>query len=298
MRVAGGERNAGGSHRAASVLQQVGVVDRGRPTGAEDRHDDRQTDHDLGRGDDHHEERNDLAVEGAVDPRERDQREIDRVEHQLDAHEDHDGVAADEHTRRADREQEGRQIQVVIGTHDSSSRVSTRGRAPEISRYSGTLVVATLPSGSSAGVSIASWSAYTPGPGRGAIPAPPVATRSRMRSSCVRRGVTRSRWASTMAPRPAVISRALVASNAKTYLLNRSSAIATTLPLSASAPATPFGWKLPRVPARATTSSAAKPSPTAIAATRCPRSVSTSESVVSTPMSISTNRNNISTAPV
>src|SRR4051812_25619024 len=34
----------------SSVLQQARVVDRGRPAGAEDRHDDRQSDHDLGRG--------------------------------------------------------------------------------------------------------------------------------------------------------------------------------------------------------------------------------------------------------
>src|SRR5512139_4252957 len=38
------------------VLQQVGAVDRGRATGAEDGHDDRQPDHDLRGGDDHHEE--------------------------------------------------------------------------------------------------------------------------------------------------------------------------------------------------------------------------------------------------
>src|SRR6187401_753314 len=45
---------------SGSVLQQAGVVDRGRPAGAEDRHDDREADHDLRGGDDHHEERGDL----------------------------------------------------------------------------------------------------------------------------------------------------------------------------------------------------------------------------------------------
>src|SRR5262245_50101815 len=49
-----------------SVLQQARVVDRGRAAGAEDRHDDREPDHDLGRGDHHHEERGDLTVEVAV----------------------------------------------------------------------------------------------------------------------------------------------------------------------------------------------------------------------------------------
>ena len=42
----------------------------------------------------------------------------------------------------------------------------------------------------------------------------------------------------------------------------------------------------------------AEGAPAAMAATRCPRMVSTSESAESTPISISTNRNSIITAPV
>ncbi len=49
------------------VLQQVRVVDARGAARPEDRHDDREADHDLGRGDDHDEERHDLAVERAVD---------------------------------------------------------------------------------------------------------------------------------------------------------------------------------------------------------------------------------------
>src|SRR5664280_113587 len=45
-------------------------------------------------------------------------------------------------------------------------------------------------------------------------------------------------------------------------------------------------------------SSTTKPRASAAAATRCPRSVSTSESLESTPTSISTNRNRIMMAPV
>ena len=90
-----------------SVLQEVGVVHRRRPPGSEDGHDDRETHDDLGGGDHHDEERHDLAVQGAVDARERDQGEVDRVEHQLDAHEHHDRVLAHEHADRADREQCG-----------------------------------------------------------------------------------------------------------------------------------------------------------------------------------------------
>ncbi|CFS02754.1 Uncharacterised protein [Mycobacterium tuberculosis] len=40
------------------------------------------------------------------------------------------------------------------------------------------------------------------------------------------------------------------------------------------------------------------PTPVSTAATRCPRSVSFSDSAESTPISISTNRNSIITAPV
>src|SRR4051794_22500359 len=102
-----------------SVLEEVGVVDRGGAPGPVDRHDDREPDHDLGGGHDHHEEGDDLAVEGAGRAGEGDQRQVDRVEHQLDAHEDDDGVAPDEHPDRADAEQDRRQHQVIAERHRS-----------------------------------------------------------------------------------------------------------------------------------------------------------------------------------
>src|SRR6187397_1236405 len=54
------------STSGSSVLQQAGVVDRGRPARPEDGHDDREPDDDLGRGHHHHEEGGDLALEVAV----------------------------------------------------------------------------------------------------------------------------------------------------------------------------------------------------------------------------------------
>src|ERR1700759_1065497 len=51
-----------------SALEQVGVVDRGRSAGTENRHDDGQADHDLTGGDDHGEERHHLAVELTMHP--------------------------------------------------------------------------------------------------------------------------------------------------------------------------------------------------------------------------------------
>src|SRR5215207_6294984 len=97
--------------RSPSVLQQVGVVDQGGPPGAVDRHDDGEADHDLRGGDDHDEERHDLAVDGAAG--EGDERQVHRVEHQLHAHEHDDGVAAHEDTHGADREEDRREDQVV-----------------------------------------------------------------------------------------------------------------------------------------------------------------------------------------
>src|SRR5438094_644471 len=96
------------SHRATGyplILQQVRVVDAGRAPSPEDRHDDGEADDDLGRRHDHHEEGHDLAVQGPVDAAERDEREVRRVQHQLDAHEQDDRVAPDEHADRADGEQ-------------------------------------------------------------------------------------------------------------------------------------------------------------------------------------------------
>src|SRR3954471_14126982 len=87
-----------------SVLEQVGVVDRGGPSGPVDRHDDREADDDLRGGDDHHEERDDLAVDAPVRAGEGDQRQVDRVEHQFDAHEHDDGVAPHQDTHGPNRE--------------------------------------------------------------------------------------------------------------------------------------------------------------------------------------------------
>src|SRR3954453_1316815 len=89
-----------------SVLEEVGVVDRGRASGAEDGHDDRQADDDLCGRHEHREEREDLSVEVAVHPGERHEGQVAGVQHQLDAHEHHDGVAPEQDPGTADREQQ------------------------------------------------------------------------------------------------------------------------------------------------------------------------------------------------
>src|SRR5689334_14021184 len=101
-------------------LQQVGVVDRGRPAGTEDGHDDGQSHDDLGRSDHHDEQGDHLAVEVAAHPRERHEHQVGRVEHELDTHEHDDGVAAHEHRRTTDREQDGREVDVVDEVHRAS----------------------------------------------------------------------------------------------------------------------------------------------------------------------------------
>src|SRR5581483_2440886 len=65
-------------------------------------------------GDGHDEEHDDLTVRAAERSPERDERQVDRVQHDLDRQEDRDQVAAHEHPRRANGEQDGRQHQVVV----------------------------------------------------------------------------------------------------------------------------------------------------------------------------------------
>src|SRR5215471_1959864 len=103
------------------VLQQVRVVHRRGPAGTEDRHQDRQPDDHFRGGDHHHEERGHLAVHLAVHARETDERQVDRVQHELDAHEDDQRVAADEHPDRADHEEDHGERHVVSRAHDGGA---------------------------------------------------------------------------------------------------------------------------------------------------------------------------------
>ena len=93
-----------------------------------------------------------------------------------------------------------------------------------------------------------------------------------------------------------MISSALVNSNAHRYREKISAAKPSTLPLALAlvSPAKPPVAALPM----AAISRMPKPIPVITAATRWPRSVSFSDSAESTPISISTNKNSIITAPV
>ena len=88
------------------------VVGGGAGAAAEDGHDDAEADDRLGGGDDEDEEHGRLSVDVAEAPRQGDEAEVDGVEHQLDAHEQHERVAAHEHADRADAEQHGAEHEV------------------------------------------------------------------------------------------------------------------------------------------------------------------------------------------
>src|SRR5829696_113500 len=279
---------------AALVFQQTGFIDRSRPAGAENGHDDRQAHHHLTRGDHHGEKRHHLTIQVPVHAGERHERQVRGIEHQLHTHEHDNRVAAQQHPARTHREQQRRQIEVVVGIHESSPLplVSATGLLCRIALTDSSEPV---PSGSRAGASTALCRAYTPGLGS-VVGCPPGWNRSVASSRWVLRRSKRSRCASTMAPRAAVISSAPVSSNAHRYLVKISAASPWTLPpaLACARPVKPATDTFP-IPAMSRTP---KPTPVRIAETRCPRRVSASDSDRSTPISITTNRNSIITAPV
>src|SRR5919112_1069019 len=268
----------------ASELEQVGVVDGGGATRAEDAQNDGQTNDDLGRRDEHHEQRDDLAVQRPPHAGEGDEGEVGRVEHELDAHEYDDRVAPQQEGRGADREQDRRQVQVGVQAHrrpPSSTSSSIRATAASYSPAGRTCSRARstrdtdsslgVPSGSSAGVSTALCRAKTPGAGR-PVCSRPSRNRCSARSRWVTRSLSRSRWASTMAPIAAVISSALVTSNAQTYWVKILPAMPTTLPSA-------FAWFRPTGLANVTEPTAVMirtPSPRASSppSQRCPLRVS------------------------
>src|SRR5579859_2175028 len=136
-----------------SILEQAGVVDRRGPAGTEDRHEDGQPHHHLGGGHDHDEEGDDLPVQVGVQPGEGHEREVDRVQHELHAHEDDQGVAAHQHADRADDEQDHSKRYEVRGAHGRASS----GSVPAVSCWLPVPWAASPPGGSGTGV--AAWPA-------------------------------------------------------------------------------------------------------------------------------------------
>src|SRR5579864_4441802 len=78
---------------------------------------DREPDRGFRGRDGHDEEDDDLAVRGAQRPSERDERQVHGVQHDLDRQQDRNEVAPREDTGGPDREQNGREHQIVVEGH-------------------------------------------------------------------------------------------------------------------------------------------------------------------------------------
>src|SRR5687767_2024846 len=93
-------------------LQQIDLVHEDRLAVAVERDDDAEADGGFGGGDDVDEDREDLSSYGVHAPavlkvaREGDEVQVRRVQDELDGHEDDDDVAARQHPRHADREEQ------------------------------------------------------------------------------------------------------------------------------------------------------------------------------------------------
>src|SRR5215218_522499 len=101
----GFQRSAIGSAMGISPFQgreRFGVERFAMPEQADH---ERETDRGFGGRHRHHEEGDDLAIDRAPLAPERDEREIDGVQHDLDRHQQRDQVAAQEHAGSADRKQ-------------------------------------------------------------------------------------------------------------------------------------------------------------------------------------------------
>src|SRR5207249_3050900 len=143
--VSGARRTSGASVSTARLLlHQIESVDIHLPAGSVDLHDDRDADHHLGRSDGDHQEGKDDAIEGiqvAADGREG---EVHCVEHQFDAHEDDERVAANQEADRPHREQRAAQEQKGIGGNRHQRILRTaRYTAPTAAISSSTEVTST-----------------------------------------------------------------------------------------------------------------------------------------------------------
>src|SRR5262245_45290476 len=105
--------HSGANHSGAlSQFEQIRFVHVERLAAAEERDDDRQPDGGLCRGHGHYDEDEQLASDVLVQPRKRDQCEVDRVKHELDAHKQRYDVALNEHADDAYGEQDGAKRQI------------------------------------------------------------------------------------------------------------------------------------------------------------------------------------------
>src|SRR5690348_10052855 len=119
------------------ALQGVELVHVNLAAGAEDGDDDGEADHHLGGGDGQHEEDEHPALHRVQEVRERHEREVDGVEHQLDGHEHHQRVAAHEHADRADGEEQRADDQIGVERHSVASPLFALAAAEAAAQHDG-----------------------------------------------------------------------------------------------------------------------------------------------------------------
>src|ERR1700732_104865 len=107
-----------------SVLHRAYVVDHERVAILEDRQDDGQANRGLSRSHHHHEKAEYVAIHLLQRVGERDEREIHRVEHQLDRHENRNDVAAIDEARHAEPEKNRAQNQVPANRYAGWHQIS------------------------------------------------------------------------------------------------------------------------------------------------------------------------------
>src|SRR5688572_4584054 len=105
--------------RHPSVAHQGEIVGLNGGAIAEEHHQDGESDARFSGGERHHEEGGDVPVGGAVVTGEGDERQVHRVQHQLDGHEDDQQIAAIQHTECADEKENRAQVEVMVQTDRS-----------------------------------------------------------------------------------------------------------------------------------------------------------------------------------
>src|SRR5581483_1205472 len=103
-----------------------------------DRDDDRQAHHRLGGRHRHDEKHDHLPFDRAHKTREGDESQFDRIEHQLDRHQDYDDVAADDDPGDADGKENGAQHEIIFDWRLHQRCLCASATAPMIATSSST----------------------------------------------------------------------------------------------------------------------------------------------------------------
>src|SRR5215204_371987 len=232
--------------------QQARVVNVERFAVTEDGDDDAEADGGFGGRDRHHDEDEELPRHVTEVTGEGDERQVDGVEHQLDAHEHLDGVALDDDADHPDGEQHGRERQIPGQRNHLSSSPPARPAAasarPICSRAKARPVAAVSP-----GLSASSPPAVKTGGSSVTLP------------GAASRGVRPCR-ASVIAPTSAIRISTDVTSKGKRYLVNIPVPMEAVSPMSEARGATGSSRAAPRpiwsIKAASPTSTAASSTPT------------------------------------